>query len=169
MPEYCERIPLFLPESVFDEQNDSFLRYVRYRVNVQRNTQTWLQTHQDDTIYTDDTLCSICYEPFHTKKVTRSECGHIFCTTCMISQFKLTDNGNQCALCRQTLMKDVAITTKDITITTKDIMQFIPVKMVRFIHLVVIDMVCWILWWWKIAVEAKVWGVGKHIATHRVY
>lgn len=75
----------------------------------------------------------------------------------MISQFKLTDNENQCAL-----MKDVAI-------TTKDIMQFIPVKMVRIIHLVVIDMVCWILWWWKIAVEAKVWGVGKHIATHRVY
>jgi len=37
----------------------------------------------------------------------------------MISQFKLTDNGNQCALCRQTLMKDVAI-------TTKDIWQFIP-------------------------------------------
>jgi hypothetical protein len=131
----------------------------------------WMTKSEDDPTATPPANVAFWMSTIlHTKTVIRSDCGHKFCTMCMTSQFKLTDNGNQCALCRQTLMKDVASTTTDIASTTQDIMQFIPVEVVRIIQFVVINMVCcWILWWWKISVEAKVCGVGKHTASHRVY
>jgi hypothetical protein len=43
-------------------------------------------------------VCSVCLEPLKTTNVSITQCGHKFCTTCLL---KSLEHKNTCPLCRQ--------------------------------------------------------------------
>lgn len=48
--------------------------------------------------------CPICYEPLQKCDKIILRCGHQFCVTCFITNYNESENGNECSLCRESIL-----------------------------------------------------------------
>ena len=75
--------------------------------------------------------CPICLEPFEKTNISTTECGHKFCTSCLL---KSTRSNIRCPICRNKLVEPVE-TNKigDIVYDiTRDVYQYIDID--RFLQ-----------------------------------
>ena len=61
-----------------------------------------LDIHKTEKIY-DETSCPICMEDFTKRNISGTECGHKFCTTCLMRHLRKKNN---CPCCRSVILKE---------------------------------------------------------------
>lgn len=92
------------PSIMSRKQQTECLKQTWIGLYQQRNTEMEIETiadSDDETVSKNE--CPICYEVLEDKNVTVTNCNHKFCTECLITHAR---KSNDCPLCRSNLTRE---------------------------------------------------------------